>query len=101
VKQLTNSELLDLVKKSKKDSTTTPNTQNEAGDPEEQADDAQSQDLSSSPFCLPQSPLIDLRLVAARSRHRVEKPLPSKDKSLFQLKLQKNPYGKFPSFETE
>ena len=42
---------------------------------------------------LPQSPWTDPSLVAARIRHKAVKSLPSGDRSPFQLKLQKNPYG--------
>ena len=42
---------------------------------------------------LPQSPWTDPSLVAARIRHKAVKSLPSGDRSPFQVKLQKNPYG--------
>ena len=42
---------------------------------------------------LAQSPWTDPSLVAARMRHKAVKSLPSRDRSPFQLKLQKNPYG--------
>lgn len=42
---------------------------------------------------LPESPLISPRLLDARARHREEKPLPSKERTAFQLMLDKNPFG--------
>jgi hypothetical protein len=93
VKQLSNAELLALVKKTKEDVAATPSVQPEARDPEAQDDDARSRCLASSTLSLPLSPLLDPHLVAARNRHREGKPRPSGDKSPFQLKLQKNPYG--------
>lgn len=42
---------------------------------------------------LPLSPLMDPKLINARTRHRTPKPLPSGSLSSFEQKLQKNPYG--------
>ena len=44
---------------------------------------------------LPLSPLMDRRLIAARSRHRIPKPQPSGPPSALSEKLQKNPYGTY------
>ena len=42
---------------------------------------------------LPLSPLMDPKLINARTRHRTPKPLPNDSLSPFEQKLKKNPYG--------
>lgn len=94
VKQLTNVKLLDLVERSKRENDATPGARLEASDLEAKGNHTRCQPTSSSAY-LPQSPLIDPRLITARNRHRAEKPRHSKEKLPFQLKLEKNPYGTF------
>ena len=87
VNQLSNAELLNLVNEGKEDA------QVEGKGPETQYDDAQSQQQPAPSLHLPESPLTSQRLLDARSRHKAEKPLPGKERSAFQLKLLKNPFG--------
>ena len=96
VKQLSNAELLEIIHQDKENATSTATAQTNSDGLDSQKDDFLPQ--AASPLAtrihrLPQSPLTDPGLVAARIRHRAVKPLPSGDPSPFQLKLQKNPYG--------
>ena len=96
VKQLSNSELLRIIRQNKEDATSIATAQNNSEDLDSQKHDILHQReplLSAHLPQLPQSPLIDRGLIAARIRHKAVKPLPSGDRSPFQLKLQKNPYG--------
>jgi len=96
VKQLNNAELLKIVQEGKQEDT--PKL-----DPEPRSVDIAAQDRNELPQSssrlsarsppLPRSPLTEPQLVAARARYRAEKPRPSKERSPFQLKLQKNIYG--------
>lgn len=96
VKQLSNAELLEIIHQDKENATSTATAQTNSDGLDSQKDDFLPQ--AASPLAtrihrLPQSPLTDPGLVAARIRHRAVKPLPSGDPSPFQLKLQKNPYA--------
>ena len=95
--QLSNTELLDLIREGKGDS------QLGKDDPELEKDDAQLQPLSDPQFGLPGSPLTDPRLLESRNRRKARKAPPSKEKSSFQSKLLKNPFGTYaatPHFNT-
>ena len=89
--QLSNTELLDIVTEGKGDS------QLEQDDPKLENDDTQLQSLPDPQFGLPGSPLTDPRLLESRNRHKAKKAPPSKEKSSFQSKLQKNPFGTYAS----
>lgn len=89
IKQLSNAELLSLVQESKQDTASPQDDQSKPSD----TGFPQSSSCLTLRQQLPQSPLIDPQLSAARIRHRAEKPPPSGERSPFQLKLQKNPYG--------
>ena len=89
--QLSNTELLDIITEGKGDS------QLEKDDPKLETDDAQLQTVLDPQSSLPRSPLTDPRLLESRNRHKGKKAPPSKEKSSFQSKLQKNPYGTYPS----
>ena len=89
--QLSNTELLDIVTEGKEDS------QLGKDDSKLKSNDAQSQPPPEPQFGLPGSPLTDLRLLESRNRHKARKAPPSKEKSSFQSKLIKNPYGKYAS----
>ena len=100
IKQMSNPELLSLVWEGTENATiSTPNDEDcENGGP-----DLEGALQSSSRFtrystrrC---SPLTESHLVAARTRHREEKPPPNKGRSPFQLKLQRNPYGSLSSIK--
>lgn len=93
VNQLSNAELLNLVNESKEDASSPLNPEVEFGKLEQRNEDARSEEPSAAPFYLPESPLTSQRLLDARTRHKAEKPLPSKERSAFQLKLHKNPFG--------
>ncbi len=96
VKQLSNSELLRIIRQDKEDATSTATAQNNSDDLDLQELDILQQReslLAAHSPQLPQSPFIDRGLIAARIRRKAVKPLPSGDRSPFQLKLQKNPYG--------
>jgi hypothetical protein len=45
---------------------------------------------------LPLSPLMDPSYLAAKQKHRLPKAAPSKEPTLFQQQLAKNPYGMIP-----
>ena len=95
-KQLSNTELLEIVLKVKQDCTSMTKAQIETHKLDSQHHDIFAQTappLTAHPSQLPQSPLTDPKLIAARIRHRTVKPLPSGSHSPFQSKLQKNPFG--------
>ena len=87
--QLSNTELLDIIAEDKGDS------QLEKDDPELENDDAQLQTVLDPQSELPGSPLTDPRLLESRNRHKAKKEPPSKEKSSFQSKLRKNPFGAY------
>ena len=96
VKQLSNLELLEILRQEKEDASCTATAQSNPTALELQEHEIPRQ--GASPLAtrvppLPQSPLTDRGLLAARNRYRATKPLPFGDRSPFQLKLQKNPYG--------
>lgn len=96
VKQLNNAELLKIVQDCKQDATPTSDPKPKSSDITVQTREELPQSfsqLSARSPPLPRSPLTEPRLVAARARHRAEKPPPSKERSPFQLKLERNPYG--------
>ena len=96
VKQLNNAELLRIVHDCKQDATPAsyPDSETSYIVVQKRDDLPQSSSrLSAQSPALPCSPLTEPRLVAARARHRAEKPPPSKTRSPFQSKLEKNPYG--------
>ncbi|KAL6715697.1 hypothetical protein ACLMJK_006658 [Lecanora helva] len=84
VKQLSNAELLNLVKAGNEDATL---------DSKNGLLLDGSQAVPSLDSDLPRSPLEEPRLVEARTRRRKTKPPPSKERSPFQVKLERNPYG--------
>lgn len=96
VKQLSNTKLLEIIRQDREDNISTAVV-------EAKSDVFDSQEHNGHPRTslphathiprLPQSPLTDQGLGAARIRHRAVKPLPSGTRSPFQLKLQKNPYA--------
>lgn len=91
-----NTELLEVISKGKEDSTSTAVAQTKLGGLNSQEGDIHTQTaplLATRIPRLPQSPLTDQSLVAARTRHTVVKPFPSTNRSPFQSKLQKNPFG--------
>ena len=89
--QLSNTELLDIITEGKGDS------QLEKDDPKMENDDTQSQPLLDPQFGLPGSPLTDSRLLESRNRRNAKKAPTSKEKSSFQSKLRKNPFGTYVS----
>ena len=89
-KHLSNTDLLGRLERSKAETTPTP-----IHDSVEDGLSDQKIRLHVAP--LPQSPLTEPGLTAARARYRKEKPLPNKERSVFQLKLEKNPYGMLTS----
>lgn len=95
-KSLNNTELLEFISNGKEESTSTALAQTNLDGLNSQEDDIHTQ---TAPLHatriprLPQSPLTDQSLVAARTRHTAVKPFPSADRSPFQSKLQKNPFG--------
>lgn len=96
VKRLSNVELLKIIHQDKKEAPPTAITQTNSDGLDSQEDDYPPKTASALATRiprLPQSPLTAPGFVAARIRHRALKPLPSGDRSPFQLKLQKNPYG--------
>ena len=96
VRQLSNAELLEILYQDKQDASSTATAQPISDGLDSQEDDSLLQTpslLAPRISRLLQSPLTDPGLVAARIRHKAVKPLPSGDRSLFQLKLQKNSYG--------
>ena len=96
VKQLSNTELLEILRQEKKVATRTATAQTNLNVRDSQEHDISPQGaslLATRVLPLPQSPLTDQGLLAARNRYTAVKPLPLGDRSPFQLKLQKNPYG--------
>ena len=96
VKQLSNTELLEILRQEKEDATCTATAQTNPNvlDPQEHDIFPQGASLLATHVPpLPQSPLTDEGLSAARKRYRAVKPMPFGNRSPFQLKLQKNPYG--------
>ena len=96
VKQLSNTELLEIICQDKEDSTSIVTAQTEPDELDSREHDIHPQTaslLATRIHRLPQSPLTHQGLAAARIRHREVKLLPSRDRSPFQSKLQKNPYG--------
>ena len=96
VKQLSNTELLEIVLQVKQDCISTTKAQIETHKLDSQHHDIFTQTappLTAHPSQLPQSPSTDSNLIAARLRHRTVKPLPSGSLSTFQSKLRKNPFG--------
>lgn len=89
--QLSNTELLDLMTEGK------GNSQLRKEGSELRKDDAQAQPSPDLQFGLPGSPLTDLRLLESRDRHKARKAPPSKERSSFQSKLLKNPFGTYTS----
>lgn len=89
VMQLSNTELLDIITESKGDS------QPEKDDPKLENEDTQSQPLLDPQYGLPGSPLTDPRLLESRNRRKARKAPPRKEKSTFQSKLLKNPFGTY------
>ena len=93
---MSNAELLEIIYHDKENAISTATAQTTSDDLDTKGDDIVPQNaslLATGIPRLPQSPLTDPGLIAARIRHRAVKPLPSGDRSPFQLKLQKNPYG--------
>ena len=90
--QLSNAELLNLVRDGNKD----PQSKQE-NSLETKNNDAQSQQLPDLQSEILESPLTHPRLVNARNRYKAPKSSPGKDKSSFQSRLLKNPYGTYPS----
>ena len=92
VMQLSNTELLNIIAEGK-------------GDPQMGKDDNELKDHGgghSQPppdprLDLPGSPLTDPRLLESRNRHKARKAPPSKERSPFQSKLLKNPFGTYAS----
>lgn len=96
VKQLSNTELLEIICQDKEDSTSLVTAQtgpDELDSREHEIHPRTASLLATRIHRLPQSPLTHQGLAAARIRHREMKLLPSRDRSPFQSKLQKNPYG--------
>ena len=94
MKQLSNVELLKIIQQEKEDSTASVQNTSDALDSQEDDFTPPAASLGAPHIPgLPQSPLTDPGLVAARIRHKAVKPLPTGDRSPFQLKLQKSPYG--------
>jgi hypothetical protein len=87
VSKFSNEELLNLINEVEED-VQLGNTSSET-----QHNGSQSQQPILPFFELPESPLTSPRLLDARARHREEKPLPSKERTSFQLRLEKNPFG--------
>ena len=96
ISRKSNTELLNIVLRVKQDCIATTNAQIETHKLDSQHHDIftpTAPSLIAHPSQLPQSPLTDPNLIAARLRHRISKPLPSGSLSPFQSKLQKNPFG--------
>ena len=96
ISRKSNIELLEIVLQVKQDCLSTSNAQVETHKLDSQHHDVFTQTaapLTAQTSQLPQSPLIDPNLTAARLRHRTVKPLPSGSFSPFQSKLHKNPFG--------
>ena len=92
VMQLSNTELLNIIAEGEGDSQL-GNDNNELKDD----DGVQSQPPPDPELGLPGSPLTDPRLLESRNRHKARKAPPSKERSSFQSKLLKNPFGTYAS----
>lgn len=104
LKQLSNTELLEIVLQIKQDTTFATKAQSGTHKLDSQNHDISTQiapPLTARPSQLPQSPLTDPNLIAARLRHRSVKPLPSGSLSPFQSRLQKNPFGIYALIKDE
>ena len=100
VKKMSNAELLEIIYHDKENAISTATAQTKSDGLDSKGDDLVPQTaslLATGLPRIPQSPLTDPSLIAARIRHRAVKPLPSGDRSPFQLRLQKNPYGMSPT----
>ena len=87
-----NEELLGILNDIHPDTATTSNLETQALEVPSETENLESPPTPASQ--LPQSPLTDPKLNAARFGHKKAKPLPNLQKlSGFQLKLQKNLYG--------
>lgn len=86
---MSNAELLDIITEGTGDS------QLEKITPQLESVNSQSQPLPDPQFGLPGSPLTDPRLLESRNRRKARKALPCKEKSPFQSKLLKNPFGTY------
>ena len=90
--QLSNMELLNIIAEGKGDS------QLGNDDSELKNDDgAQSRPPPDPQLGLAGSPLTDPRLLESRNRHKARKAPPSKERSSFQSKLLKSPFGTYAS----
>lgn len=95
MKQLSNAELLEILRQDKEATPSVASAQTNLDSLDSQRDGNPASLPASRIPRLSQSPLTEGGLVAARTRHRAVKPLPLGDRSPFQLKLQKNPYGMY------
>ena len=96
VKQPRNTELLEIILQDKQDTISPINVQTNTHNLDSQDYDVFPQTAPPFPTPispLPQSPLTDHNLEAARLRHKTVKPLPSGIRSSFQSKLEKNSFG--------
>lgn len=97
VKQLSNDKLLDLIQEGKEkagDASPSHAPSNLESVASINHDHVVQRRPRAAPLSLPQSPLTDPQLSATRARYKAEKPRLSQERSAFQLKLQKNPYGR-------
>ena len=92
-KQLSNAELLNFIHQETEDAASAQTSSDGLDSHRNGIPQLQESILATRKSRLPQSPWTDPGLVAARTRHKAVKGLPSGDRSPFQLKLQKNPYG--------
>ena len=90
-KQLSNTELLNFIHQETEDATSAQTSSD--GIDFHRNEPPKLQESVPLISRLPQSPWTEPSLVAARFRHKAVKSLSSGDRSPFQLKLQKNPYG--------
>ena len=93
VKQLSNAELLNFIHQETEGAASAQTSSDGLDLQRDESSQLQESVLATRISRLPQSPWTDPGLVAARIRHKAVKSLPSRDRSPFQLKLQKNPYG--------
>ena len=92
-KQLSNAELLNFIHQEREDAASAQ-TSSDSFDLHRNESPKLQQSVPATLISrLPQSPWTNPSLVAARIRHKAVKSLPTGDRSPFQLKLQKNPYG--------
>ena len=92
-KQLSNAELLSFIHQEREDAASAQTSSDGLDLHRNESPKSQKSVPASLISRLAQSPWTDPSLVAARMRHKAVKSLPSRDRSPFQLKLQKNPYG--------